>query len=91
VRLNDPRDRPRVARDLQRDPIARVQTLREQLKRLRPRRNPASRAQPALGDDRHLTEVAMEIQRHCSHLVLLAVADEGENGGLRVRGPCSAR
>jgi hypothetical protein len=37
------------------------------------------RAQPALSDDRHLAEVAMNIQRYRSHLVLLAVDDDGEN------------
>ena len=37
VRLEDPRDRPRIARHLQRDPVARVEALREQLQRLRPR------------------------------------------------------
>src|SRR5215213_2869537 len=36
-------------------------------------------AQLALGDDRHLAEVAVHIQRDCSHLSLLAVGDDGEN------------
>jgi hypothetical protein len=63
VRLQDPRDLPRVARHLQRDTIVRIQALREQLERLRPGLDPPSRAQPALGDDRHLAEVAMDIQR----------------------------
>jgi hypothetical protein len=37
------------------------------------------RAQPALSDDRHLAEVAMNIQSYRSHLVLLAVVDHEEN------------
>jgi hypothetical protein len=41
VRLEDLRDRPRIARHLQRHQIARVETLREQLQRLRPRLDPA--------------------------------------------------
>jgi hypothetical protein len=79
VRLEDPRDRPRIARHLQRNQITRVETLREQLQRLRPRLDPAGQAQPALSDDRHLAEIAMNIQRYRSHLVLLAVGDESEN------------
>jgi hypothetical protein len=79
MRLDDRRDRPRIARHLQRHPVARVQTLREQLKRLRCRRDPPGRAQPALRDDRHLAEIAMHVQRYRSHLVLLAVVDHDEN------------
>jgi hypothetical protein len=79
MRLDDPRDRPRIARHLQRNQITRVETLREQLQRLRPRLDPAGQAQPALSDDRHLAEIAMNIQRYRSHLVLLAVGDESEN------------
>jgi hypothetical protein len=61
MRLKDPRDRPRIARYLQRDLVARVETLREELKRLRCGRDPPGRAQPALGDDRDLAEVAMHV------------------------------
>ena len=43
--------------------------------------DPAGRAQPALRDDRHLAEVAVDIQRYRSHLVLLAVATDGRTGG----------
>jgi hypothetical protein len=32
-----------------------------------------------LGEDRHLTEIAMHIQRYRPHLVLLAVGDEWQN------------
>ena len=52
---------------LQRDPVARVQAPREQLERVRPRRDATRRAQPALADDRHLAEVTMHIQRHRPH------------------------
>ena len=56
-----------------------VQALGEQLQRLGPRLDPARRPQPALRDDRHLTEVAMDIQRYRSHSLLLAVDRLGEN------------
>ncbi len=36
MRLEDPRDLPRIARHLQRDPVTRVEALPEQLERLRP-------------------------------------------------------
>ena len=48
VRLDDPRDLPRVARHLQRDPIVRAQAPREQLELLRRRRDP-----PAQSEARH--------------------------------------
>src|SRR5512133_3301467 len=85
MRLKDPRDRPRIARHLQRDPVARVQALRKQFQRLGPRLDPARRAQPALGDDRHLAEVAVHVQRYRSHLVLLVVVDWEEPVGKRHR------
>ena len=47
VRFEDPRDLPRIARHLQRDPVPRIQTLPEQLKRLGPGLDPACRPQPA--------------------------------------------
>ena len=67
MRLEDRGDRPRVAGHLQRHPVARVQALDEQLQRLGPRLDPARRPQLALGEDRHLAEVAMDIQRYRSH------------------------
>ena len=42
-------------------------------------RDPARWAQSARGGDRHLAEVAMDIQRYRSHLALLALGDEEEN------------
>ena len=50
-----------------------IQALGEQLQRLGPRLDPAGRPQPALLDDRHLAEIAMDIQRYRSHPLLLAV------------------
>ena len=51
VRLDDPRDLPRVAGDLQHHPIVRAQALRKDLQHLRPGRNPPRRPHPAgLGD-----------------------------------------
>jgi hypothetical protein len=73
MRLEDPGDRPRVAGDLQRDPVTRVQALREQLKRLGPCLDAARRAQLTVGDNRHLAEIAMDIQRYRSHSVLIAL------------------
>ena len=59
-----------------------VQALREQLQRLGPRLDPARRPQPALLDDRHLAEIAMDIQRYRSHRLLLAVdRRRGRTGG----------
>jgi hypothetical protein len=82
TRLEDPRDRPRVAGDLKRDPVARIEALGEQRKRVRPRRDPTRRAHPALGHDRHLAEIAMDVQRYRSHLSLLAIARRTwETGG----------
>jgi hypothetical protein len=79
VWLKDPRDRPRVARHLQRHPVAGVEALGKQLQRVRTRLDPPRRTQPALRDDRHLAEVAMDIQRYRSHPDLLTVNDDAEN------------
>src|SRR4051794_32450325 len=78
MRLEDPRDRPRVARHLQCHPVTNVKALAEQLQRLRARLDPASGPQPPVFDDRDLAEVAMDIQRYRSHSLLLAVDDIGE-------------
>ena len=43
MRLKDPRDLPRVARHLQRDPVDGVKALRDQLQRLRPSLDPTRR------------------------------------------------
>ena len=67
VRLDDPRDLPRVAGHLQRHPIARAEALREQLQRLRRRLDPARRADLAGLDDRDLAEVAMHVQPDRPH------------------------
>jgi hypothetical protein len=65
----------------QRHPVARIETLREQLELLGPALDPAGRSQPAAFDDRDLAEVAVNIQRHCSHLVLLACRRLRRTGG----------
>ena len=67
MRLEDPGDRPRVARHLQRHPVTRIQALREQLQLLGTGLDPARGSQPARIDDRHLAEIAMDIQRYRSH------------------------
>ena len=62
MRLEDPRDRQRVAGRLQHHPVRRRQAPREQLQLLRRRRDPPGRARPAALADRDLAEVAMHIQ-----------------------------
>jgi hypothetical protein len=62
MRLDDPRDLPRIAGHLQRDQITRVKAAREHLKRLRLSLHPTARTQLAGRDHRHLAEVAMDIQ-----------------------------
>jgi hypothetical protein len=61
VRLEDPRDLPRAPRHLQRHPIARHQTRREQLKALRRRRDPTGGAQRAALNDRDLAEITVHV------------------------------
>jgi hypothetical protein len=41
--------------------------------------DPTPRTKAAFGDDRHLAEITMDIQRYRSHPVLLADAEHGEN------------
>jgi hypothetical protein len=79
VRLEDRGDRPRIAGHLRRAPVAAIEALREQLQRVGSRLDAARRPQSAVRDDRHLAEIAVDIECHCSHLVLLAVVDSGEN------------
>jgi hypothetical protein len=67
VRLDDPRDLPRVPAHLQDHPIVGAQARREQLQHLRARRDPARRPYRARLGDRHLTEVAMHIQPDRPH------------------------
>jgi hypothetical protein len=79
MRLEDPRDRPRIARHLQRNQITRVETLREELKRIRSGRDPPGRTQPTLRNDRHLAEIAVDIQRYRPHLSSLPSLITREN------------
>jgi hypothetical protein len=61
VRLDDPRDRQRVARRLQHHPIRRRKALREQLKLRRCRLHTPRRPRAATIGDRDLAEVAVHI------------------------------
>ena len=61
VRLKDPRDLPRVAGHLKRDPIIGARALREQLEPLRPRLDPTGRAHRTVLRDRDLTEIQMHV------------------------------
>ena len=67
VRLDDPRDLPRIAGDLQHHLIVRGQALRERLQHLRAGRDPARRPDPTGLGDRDLAEVAVHIQPDRSH------------------------
>jgi hypothetical protein len=86
MRLDDPRDLPRVAGHLEHHPVARIEALREQLQRRRSRVNAAGRTHLARVDDRDLAEVAMHIQRYRPHRHLLTINDRaGEAVGKRHR------
>jgi hypothetical protein len=63
VRLDQPRDLPRVPRHLKRHPIIRGKALSEQLDLLRLGLDSTGRAEHAILDDRDLTEIQMHIQR----------------------------
>jgi hypothetical protein len=62
VRLEQPRDPQRVAGRLQRDLIARRQTVGEHLQRFRIGRDAAGRAHTAVLADRDLAEIAVNIE-----------------------------
>ena len=81
VRLQDPRDLPRVAGHLKHHPIACAETLREQLERRRRRLDPARRTDLARLDDRDLAEIAVDVQPNAPHpLSFLAVDQKGTGG-----------
>jgi hypothetical protein len=61
MRLDDPRDRHRVARRLEHHPIRRREALREHLKLGRRRPDATRRSRAAALGDRDLTEVAMHV------------------------------
>jgi len=63
VRLDQPRDLPRVARHLKRHPIIRGKAPREQLDLLWLGLDPTGRAKLTILDDRDLAEIQMHIQR----------------------------
>jgi hypothetical protein len=61
MRLEDPRNRQRVAGGLHHDTVRRRETPREELKLLRRRRDPSRRSRPPAVGDRDLAEVAMHV------------------------------
>jgi hypothetical protein len=61
VRLEDPRDLPRVAGHLKRHPIIRAQALREQLEPLRRRLDPTRRTHSTVLRDRDLAEIEVHV------------------------------
>ena len=67
VWLDDPRDLPRVAGDLQHHPVIGGQALREQLQHIGLGRDPARRAHLAFLGDRDLAEVTVYVQPDRSH------------------------
>ena len=81
VLLEQPRDRKRVPGRLDRDLVRLGEALREQAQRLRRRRNLPARARNAALQDRHLAELAMDIQTDRPHRPVTAfpvrVADSG--------------
>jgi hypothetical protein len=90
VRLEDPRDLPRVAGHLKHHLIACAETLREQLERRRRRLDPARRTDFARLDDRDLTEIAVDVQPNAPHpLSFLAVDQKGTGGQTTQTDSCS--
>jgi hypothetical protein len=79
------RDLPRVAGHLERHPIAAVEALGEQLEPLGRRLDPPGRAQLALLCDRHLTEIAVDVESDVPHLILPSSPTWGEPVGKRHR------
>ena len=71
MRVQDPRDLPRVPSHLKRHPIIRAQAPREQLDLLRLGIDPPSRANLAVLNDRDLTEIQVHIQPNRPHDDLL--------------------
>ena len=72
MRLENPRDRKRRPGRLERHLIVGRQTLSEKLELLGRALHPPSQPQPRLVSDRDLTEVAMHIQRHRSHVAAVS-------------------
>jgi hypothetical protein len=90
VRLEDPRDLPRVAGHLERHPIACAEALREQLQRRRRGLDPARRTDLARLHDRDLAEVAVDLQPDAPHpLSFLAVDQQGTGGQTTQTDSCS--
>ena len=90
VRLQDPRDLPRVAGHLEHHPIACAEALREQLERRRRRLDPPRRTHLARLDDRDLAEIAVDVQPNAPHpLSFLAVDQKGTGGQTTQTDSCS--
>jgi hypothetical protein len=80
IRLDDSRDRERIAGRLERDLVVGAEALREQLQRLGIRPHPRRGSDRAALSDRDLAEVAMNIQRDETHLAP-PFDDERTRGG----------
>ena len=63
MRLDQPRDLPRVPRHLERHPVIRAKAPCEQLDLLGLGLDPTRRAELTILDDRDLAEIQMHIQR----------------------------
>jgi hypothetical protein len=90
VRLDDPRDPERVAGRLQRDLIVDAEALRKQRQRLRLGLHPPGQPHLASLRDRHLAEVAMDIQpneahQHHLHSRLVSTETRRATRQLRIR------
>ena len=76
MRLQDPRDLPRVPGHLKRHPVLWAKAPGEQLDLLRLGLDPASRTNLAILHDRDLAEIPVHIQPHRSHRSLLALGSK---------------
>jgi hypothetical protein len=85
MRLDDPRDLPRIASHLKSDAISRAQAPGEQLERRRRGLDPPRRTHLARLDDRHLAEIAVDIQPNAPHPFSFLASDAGEPVGKRHR------
>ena len=81
VRLEDARDLPRVANHLERDVVVPTEALPQQLEHLRRLLEPPGRPELAVLEHRDPAEVAVDVQRSSSHLVLLRQIDRETKGG----------
>ena len=86
VRTEDPGDRLGAAGGLQPHLVVSTEALGEQLELAPAGPHPAGRAHPALLQDRHLAELAVDVQPDVSHGdLLLPIDDAGDQVGKRHR------